>query len=66
MDSLLVLNSTTSYLRSIMKIKWDDYVSYNEQVLTRANIKDIEVLPAKSRLRWLGQVGQWKMLEQPK
>ena len=40
-----------------MKIKWDDYVS-NEQVLSRANIDDIEILLAKSRLRWLGHVGR--------
>ena len=45
------------HLRSIMKIKWDDYVS-NEQVLSRANIDDIEILLAKSRLRWLGHVGR--------
>ena len=40
-----------------MKIKWDDYVS-NEQVLSRANIDDIEILLAKSRLRWLGHVSR--------
>ena len=45
------------HLRSIMKIKWDNYVS-NEKVLSRAYIDDIEILLAKSRLRWLGHVGR--------
>ena len=45
------------HLRSILRIKWNDFIS-NETVLTRANVDDIEVLLAKSRLRWLGHVGR--------
>ena len=45
------------HLRSIMKIKWDHYVS-NEEVLSKANIKDIETVLVNSRLRWLGHVAR--------
>lgn len=45
------------HLRSIMNIKWDDFVS-NEEVLKRAGSEDIEVLLAKNRLRWLGHVAR--------
>ena len=41
------------HLRSIMKIKWDDYVS-NEQVLCWANIDDIEILLAKPSFTMVG------------
>ena len=40
-----------------MKICWSDFVS-NEEVLTRSNVEDIEVLLAQSRLRWLGHVSR--------
>lgn len=43
------------HIRSILKIKWDDFVS-NEEVLRRSNVEDIEISLAKSKLRWLGHV----------
>lgn len=43
------------HLRSILKIKWDDFIS-NEEVLRRSGAEDIEILLAKSKLRWFGQV----------
>ena len=43
------------YLRKILRIGWDDYVS-NEEVLCRANVEDIEISLSRSRLRWLGHV----------
>ena len=43
------------HLRSILKIRWNDFVS-NETVLARSNVVDIEILFAQNRLRWLGHV----------
>ena len=43
------------HFRSILKIKWDDFVS-NEEVLRWSNVKDIEISLAKSKLRWLGHI----------
>lgn len=45
------------HLRRILKIKWDDYVS-NEEVLSRSNVEDIEVMLTRSRMRWLGHVSR--------
>ena len=44
-----------SHLRTILKIKWDDFIS-NEEVLRMSNVEDIEILLAKSKLRQLGHV----------
>ena len=43
------------HLRLILNIKWDDYIS-NEEVLRRADVKDMEVMLVRTRLRWLGHV----------
>ena len=43
------------HLRSILKIRWNDFVS-NETVLDRSNVDDIVILLAQNRLRWLGHV----------
>ena len=40
------------HLISILKIRWNDFVS-NETVLTRSNVVDIKTLLAQNRLRWL-------------
>ena len=45
------------HLRRILKIKCDHYIS-NEEVLARACVEDIEILLARSRLRWLGHVSR--------
>ena len=42
-------------LRSILRIKWDDFVSNNE-VLDRASTVSIESVIVKNRLRWAGHV----------
>ena len=43
------------HLCLILNIKWDDYIS-NEEVLRRADVKDMEVMLVRTRLRWLGHV----------
>ena len=43
------------HLRSILKIKWDDYVT-NDEVLDRAMAEDIENILIRNRLRLLGHV----------
>lgn len=53
------------HIRAFLKIKWNDFVS-NEEVLARANVDDIEILLAKSRLRWLGHVGRMNDSRVPK
>ena len=45
------------HLRTILKIKWDDFIS-NEEVLRRSSVEDIEISLAKSKLRWLGHVAR--------
>ena len=45
------------HLRSILKIKWNDFIS-NEDVLARANVEDIEVKLTHIRLRWLGHTSR--------
>ena len=45
------------HLRTILKIKWDDFIS-NEEVLRRSNVEDIEISLAKSKLRWFGHVAR--------
>ena len=40
------------HLRVIMKIKWDHYVS-DEEVLSQADVEDIELKLVRNRLRWL-------------
>ena len=47
------------HLRSILKIRWFDFVA-NEVVVTKSDVVVIEVLLAKSRLRWLGHVSRVK------
>ena len=42
-------------LRSILKIKWDDYIT-NDEVLDRAVTEDIENKLIRNRLRWVGHV----------
>lgn len=43
------------HLRSILGIKWSDYIT-NDEVLARAKTADIETTLVKNRLRWLGHV----------
>ena len=43
------------HLRSILKIKWEDYVT-NDEVLDRAMAEDIESILIRNRLRWVGHV----------
>ncbi|XP_057296128.1 uncharacterized protein LOC130625064 [Hydractinia symbiolongicarpus] len=45
------------HLRRILKIKWYDYVS-NEDVLLSADFEDIELMLLRNRLRWLGHVSR--------
>ena len=42
-------------LRSILKVKWDDYIT-NDAVLDRAMAEDIENILIRNRLCWVGQV----------
>ena len=46
-------------LRSILKIRWFDFVA-NEEVLAKSDVVYIEVLLAQSRLPWLGHVSRMK------
>ena len=43
------------HLRSILKIKWDDFIT-NDEVLDRAMTEDIENILIRNRLRWFGHV----------
>ena len=43
------------HVRSILKIKWDDYIT-NDEVLDRAVAEDIENILIRNRLRWMGHV----------
>ena len=43
------------HLRSILKIKWNDFITKDE-VLARSNSTDIETILIWNRLRWLGHV----------
>ena len=45
-------------LRSILRIKWDDFVSNNE-VLDRASTVSIESVIVRNRLRWAGMWYEW-------
>ena len=45
------------HLRSILKIKWDDYITNNE-VLHQARATDIEIILIRNRLRWMGHVAR--------
>ena len=42
-------------LRSIMGIRWQDYIS-NEEVLQRADVISVESVALRSQLRWTGHV----------
>ena len=43
------------HLRSILSMKWDNFV-LNEEVLVRANILDIQIKLLKTRLCWVGHI----------
>jgi len=43
------------HLRSVLKIKWDDYIT-NDEVLDRAMAEDIENIFIRNRLLWVGHV----------
>ena len=45
------------YLRSILNIRWDHFIT-NDEVLDLANTTDIEITLISSRLRWLGNVAR--------
>ena len=45
------------HLRSILKIKWDDYIT-NDEVLHQARATDIEIILIRNRLRWIGHVAR--------
>ena len=44
-------------LRSILKIRWDHFIT-NDEVLDRAKSIDIEIILTRNRLRWLGHVAR--------
>ena len=44
------------HLRLILKIKWDHFVSNNEEVLKLAGVEDIELKLVGNCLRWLGHI----------
>ena len=43
------------HVRSILKIKWDDYIT-NDEVLDRAMAEDIENILIRNRLGWVEHV----------
>ncbi|KAK2556377.1 hypothetical protein P5673_021605 [Acropora cervicornis] len=53
------------HLRSILKIKWDDYVT-NDEVLDRAMAEDVENILIRNRLRWVGMLYVCRMIDQLK
>ena len=42
-------------LRSILKIRWDHFIT-NDEVLDRAESMDIEIILIRNRLRWMDHV----------
>ena len=52
-------------LRSILNIKWHDYVS-NEDVLEKAELPSIESILLKQQLRWAGHVARMEDSRMPK
>ena len=52
-------------LRSILNIKWHDYVS-NEDVLEEAQLPSIESILLKQQLRWAGHVARMEDSRMPK
>ena len=42
------------HLRSILKIRWDHFISNNEE-LDHAKSTDIEIILVRNRLHWMGQ-----------
>ena len=44
-------------LRSILKIKWDHFIT-NDEVLDHAKSTDIEIILVRNRLRWMGHVAR--------
>ena len=52
-------------LRSILNIKWHDYVS-NEDVLEKAELPSVESILLKQQLRWAGHVARMKDSRMPK
>ena len=45
------------HLRSILKIRWDYFIT-NDEVLNHARSTDIEIILVRNRLRWLGHVAR--------
>ena len=45
------------HLRSILKIRWDHFITNNE-VLDHAKSMDIEIILVRNRLRWMGHVAR--------
>ena len=52
-------------LRSILNIKWHDYVS-NEDVLEKAELPSVGSIPLKQQLRWAGHVARMEDSRMPK
>ena len=52
-------------LRSIMGIKWQEYVT-NEEVLKRANLPSLECTLLQQQLRWAGHVARMEDSRMPK
>ena len=52
-------------LRTILGIRWQDYVS-NEEVLSRANLSSIECTLLQLQLRWSGHVARMEDTRMPK
>ena len=49
-------------LRSILKIRWDHFIT-NDEVLDRAKSTDIEIILVRNRLRWMGHVARMRAEE---
>ena len=45
------------HLRSILKIKWDHFIT-NDEVLDHAKSTDIEIILVRNRLRWMAHVAR--------
>ena len=52
-------------LRTILNIKWQDYIS-NEEVLIKAHLPSIEALILKHQLCWVGHVTRMETVRLPK